>query len=64
MPNTTPPPLSSTVTSVFERFLKKLEDENVLGKAAREALAQSLNEQRLDSESLRQALFKSDEPPK
>lgn len=64
MPNTTPPPLSSTVSSVFDQFLEKLENEKILGKAAQESLAQSLHGQKLDHETLREALFISDEPPK
>jgi hypothetical protein len=64
MPNLTPPPLSSTVSSVFEGFLKKLEDEKVLSKSAQEALAQSLSEQKLDSDTLRKAIFTSDAVPK
>jgi hypothetical protein len=64
MPSTISPPLSSTVISVFDQFLKKLEDEKVLTTCAQEALAQSLHEQKLDHESLRRALFKPDESPK
>ena len=62
--STPPPPLSSTVKFVFEEFLKKLQEENVLGKSALEALALSLHGQKLDPETLREALFKSDEPSK
>lgn len=62
MPNTTPPPLSQTVSSVFDQFLKRLEDQGLLGTAAREALSQSLREQKLDAETLRKAIFKADEP--
>ena len=57
-----PPPLSSTVSAVFEQFLKKLADEKVLGKDAFAALGNSLYEQKLDAESLREAIFTPDEP--
>lgn len=53
----TPPPLSSTVSSVFDAFIKKLEDEKVLEPAALEALKQSLMQQKLDPASLREAMF-------
>lgn len=52
-----PPPLSSTVSSVFEAFIKKLGDEKVLEGGALEALKESLMEQKLDPGSLRQAMF-------
>jgi hypothetical protein len=58
------PPLSSTVTSVFAEFLKKLESEKTLGKKAIDELRQSFEEQKLDPESLRKALFTASEPPK
>jgi hypothetical protein len=58
-----PPPLSSTVSSVFDQFLKKLENEKILGSAARDALTQSLNDQKFDPDSLRKAIFKSGDPP-
>jgi len=64
MPVEAPPPLSSTVRSVFDQFLKKLEDDKVLSSSAQEALVQSLHSQRFDHETLRKALFKSNEPPK
>lgn len=63
MPVATPPPLSSTVSSVFDQFLKQLADEKVLNAAAQEALAQSLHDQKLDHETLSRALFKPDESP-
>ncbi len=56
------PPLSPTVTLVFEQFLKKLEDEKVLGPAAQEALAKALAAQKLDPDSLRQAILTAEEP--
>lgn len=55
------PPLSSTVTSVFAEFLKKLESENTLGKEAIDGLRHSLEQQKLDPESLRKALFTATE---
>ena len=55
------PPLSPTVASIFGEFLKNLETENTLGEEAIESLKQALNEQRLDPESLRNAVFT---PPK
>ena len=64
MPITTPTPLSSTVSSVFDQFLKKLEDEKILNTRAQEALAQNLHDQKLDHETLRKALFKADKPLK
>jgi hypothetical protein len=56
------PPLSPTVTLVFEQFLKKLEEDKVLGPAAQQALAKALAGQKLDPDSLRQAVFTADEP--
>jgi hypothetical protein len=63
MPDTLPP-LSSTVASVFAKFLAKLESEKILGKEAIEALRQSLEQQKLDPESLRKALFTPGETAK
>lgn len=54
--------LSSTVSTVFEAFIKKLEDEKVLEPTAREALKQSLIKQKLDHASLREAMFTPNEP--
>ena len=51
------PPLSPTVASIFSEFLKKLESEKVLGAEAIEAVRQSFEEQKLDAESLRNAVF-------
>lgn len=64
MANAATPPLSSTVTSIFDQFLKKLEDDKVLGEAARTSLAENLHAQKLDPEILRTALFKPEEAPK
>jgi len=60
----TPPPLSSTATSVFEEFIKKLGDEQILESAALEALRESLIQQRLDPASLREAIFTPTVPEK
>ncbi len=64
MPNAATPPLSSTVASVFNQFLKKLETDETLNDGARDALAQCLHGQMLDHETLRKALFKPDKPQK
>jgi hypothetical protein len=50
-------PLSPTVASIFTEFLKKLESEKILGAEALEALRQAFEEQKLDAESLRKAVF-------
>jgi hypothetical protein len=63
MATTTLPPLSSTVSSVFDQFLKEIEEAKVLSTAAQQALAQSLHDQKLDHMSLRKAVFASGEPP-
>ena len=55
------PPLSSTVASVFAAFVKKLEEEKTLPPAAIEALRQALDQQQLDADSLRAALFTTNE---
>jgi uncharacterized coiled-coil protein SlyX len=55
-------PLSPTVASVFEAFLKKLESQMTLGAEAIEALRQAVDEQRLDPESLRKAVFTPSDP--
>jgi hypothetical protein len=52
-----PPPLSPTVSSIFAEFLKKLEAEKALGVEAIGALRQAFDEQKLDPESLRNAVF-------
>jgi hypothetical protein len=57
MPIVVPPPLSSTVSSVFDSFLKKLEANTILDENARAALAECLHGQKLDPESLRKAIF-------
>jgi hypothetical protein len=51
------PPLSPTVASIFAEFLKKLESEKTLGAESIKLLQQALNEQKLDPETLRKALF-------
>lgn len=55
------PPLSSTVSAVFEQFVRKLSEEKVLGKSALEALTENLHGQKLDAETLRAAIFKTDD---
>jgi hypothetical protein len=62
MPSVTPP-LSSTVSTVFAEFTKKLEDEKILNEAALKALRLCLEQQKLDHESLRKALFTINETP-
>jgi hypothetical protein len=52
-----PPPLSPTVASIFAEFLKKLEKEKMLGAESIKALEQAFDEQKLDPESLRRAVF-------
>jgi hypothetical protein len=52
-----PPPLSPTVASIFAEFLKKLESEKALEAESLKALQQALNEQKLDPETLRKAIF-------
>jgi hypothetical protein len=54
-------PLSPTVASIFGEFLKTLESEKALGARAIEALRQTFDEQRLDPESLRKAIFTAPE---
>jgi hypothetical protein len=56
-------PLSPTVAAIFSEFLKKLQDENVLGASAIEALGQALEKQKLDPESLRKAMVTPAEGP-
>jgi hypothetical protein len=58
------PPLSSTVASIFAEFLTKLESEKILGKEAIDSLRQSFEQQKLDPESLRKALFTPSETAK
>jgi hypothetical protein len=61
MATATLPPLSSTVSSVFDQFLKELEEAKVLSKAAQQTLARSLHDQKLDHATLRKAIFTSGE---
>jgi hypothetical protein len=63
MPSAGPPPLSPTVTNIFDRFIKRLTDEKILGKSALDSLRQALNSQKLDHDSLRAAMFTPSEPP-
>jgi hypothetical protein len=56
-----PPPLSPTVASIFAEFLKKLESEKTLEAESIKSLQQALNEQKLDPETLRKAIFPVDE---
>jgi hypothetical protein len=50
-------PLSPTVTAIFAEFLKKLEDEKTLSTEAIAALRDNFDQQKLDPESLRKAIF-------
>ena len=50
-------PLSPTVSAIFSEFIGKLEASKILEAPAIEALRKSLNEQKLDAESLRTAIF-------
>ena len=56
------PPLSQTVAAIFAEFLKKLESEKTLGDVSIKALRQAFDEQKLDPESLRKAIFTAEEP--
>lgn len=51
------PPFSTTVSSVIDAFLKRLEDHKTLPPASLLALRQALTERKLDAESLREAIF-------
>lgn len=64
MPSATVPPLTSTVNSVFSKFVGRLKDEKLLNPSALKALDECLSKQRLDPEALRKALFTADEPTK
>ena len=55
------PPLSSTVSAVFDQFILKLKEDRVLGESALKALGESLHAQKLDPDSLRAAIFKASE---
>lgn len=55
----TGPPFSATVTSVFDAFVKRLEDHKALSVEALAALRQALDQHKLDAESLRDAIFTS-----
>ncbi|MET4608846.1 hypothetical protein ABIB90_008354 [Bradyrhizobium sp. JR4.1] len=51
------PPFSSTVSSVIDAFLQRLEDHKTLPPASLSALRQALADHKLDAESLREAIF-------
>jgi hypothetical protein len=53
------PPLSSTVETVFNAFLKQLEGDDTIPKESVANLRNVLEQQKLDPESLRKALFPS-----
>lgn len=55
-------PFSSTVSSVVDAFLKKLEDQKILSPASLSALRKALADHQLDAESLRAAIFNAAEP--
>jgi hypothetical protein len=59
MSESTAPPLSPTVATVFSNFLKRLESEKIADAETIERVRNALNEQNLDPESLRAALFDS-----
>ena len=50
-------PLSPTVASIFAEFVKKLDTEKTVDADAIEALRKAFDEQKLDPESLRKAVF-------
>lgn len=52
-----PTPLSPTVQSVFEEFLKKLQDQKTLDDKTIEKLRNALDLQKFDPESLRSVIF-------
>ncbi|MCP1842129.1 hypothetical protein ACVIHI_004952 [Bradyrhizobium sp. USDA 4524] len=51
------PPYSSTVSSVIDAFLRRLEDHKTIAPASLAALRQALADHKLDAESLREAIF-------
>ena len=53
----TSPPLSSTVSTIFDQFIQRIKDGNILNDAAAEALRKNLKEQTFGHESLRSAIF-------
>jgi hypothetical protein len=53
-------PLSETVTTVFSTFLTKLGEERILGDSALVKLREAFEQQKLDPESLRAAIFGSE----
>lgn len=57
MPKAAPPVFSPTVATVFDNFLKALKEEKVIDDLNINALRAALEEQRLDIDDLRSALF-------
>jgi hypothetical protein len=57
MPKTPTPPISPTVADVFARFLEKLRTERITDETTIERLQVALDDQKLDADSLRSALF-------
>ena len=51
------PPLSSTVSTVFEKFIQRVKGEKILNDAAAAALQKSLAGQSFGHEALRLAIF-------
>ena len=64
MPTQSVPPLTSTVSSVFTKFLERLKEEKVINAVAQNALAECLSNQKLDPDALREAIYTADEPTK
>jgi hypothetical protein len=62
MPDSSALPISPTVAAVFSGFLESLQNEKIVDEAAAERLRNTLDERKLDSESLRAALFGTVEP--
>ena len=51
------PPLSSTVSTVFGKFIERLKEKEVLSEGAAAALSKTLTEQKFGHEALRSAIF-------
>ena len=51
------PPLSSTVSTVFSKFIERLDEKKVLSEEASKALNKALTEQNFGHETLRSAIF-------
>jgi hypothetical protein len=60
MPKTQTIPVSPTVADVFTQFLKKLKDEGIADDEITDRLRAMLEQQQLDPEHLRTALFGAD----